>query len=140
MHELIYVSRATVDLDETEMDGFLGSSRRRNAANEITGLLMHIHDRAGGTAYYLQLLEGEEQAVEQTYRRISADELHTDLSVVHRGFRERRSFAGWDMRLSSLSTEAVLDLLAKEGHIDLDVLQDPFLARALLVLAAHQQH
>lgn len=140
MHELIYVSRATVNLDETEMNGFLGPSRRRNAANEITGLLMHIHDRAGDNAYYLQLLEGEEAAVEQTYRRISGDELHTDLSVVHRGFRERRSFADWEMRLTSLSTGAVLDLLAQEGHIDLAVLQDPLLARALLVLAAHQEH
>ncbi|GAA3601095.1 hypothetical protein GCM10022223_15960 [Kineosporia mesophila] len=156
MYELLYISQAVVDLTETEMEAFLGRSRERNAQADITGILLHIHDGPVGdepfrAAFFVQSLEGPQEAVEQTYERIRADMLHTDLTVVHRGQRESRSFAGWRMHLTRMTSEAALALIARESQPDsgpplrsdnpadtFALLRDPLIARALLVVVADQ--
>ncbi|GLY13616.1 hypothetical protein Kisp01_06320 [Kineosporia sp. NBRC 101677] len=142
MYELIYASRAVVDLSENELEVFLGRSRERNAAADITGCLLHVHDRPGDAAYFVQLLEGPQEAVEETYRRITQDLLHVDSTVVHQGEREGRGFEGWRMRLATITTESVLALIATDPEYlndprpTAELLQNPSLARALLELQA----
>jgi hypothetical protein len=97
------------------------------------------------------LLEGPQEAVEQTYERIRADMLHADLTVVHRGRRESRSFAGWRMHLTRMTSDAALTLIARESRPQsgpplrsdnpaetFALLKDPLIARALLVVVADQ--
>ena len=103
MYRLVYVSTAAVDLDETELEVLLGPSRVKNETTGVTGLLVQIQDSAGGPTFYLQHLEGLYEAVERTYRRISLDELHTEVTVVRRDDEEGRWFAGRPMRLVTLT-------------------------------------
>ncbi|MBT0771480.1 BLUF domain-containing protein [Kineosporia sp. J2-2] len=144
MYELIYVSQALVDLSQDEMEKFLGVSRTRNAASGVTGHLLHVHDRPHGTAYFVQMLEGPQDAVQETFGRIRRHMLHTDVRLVHRGTKETRSFQGWQMRLATTTTDTVLAMIAAEpalAHLTgstLDLLADPFLARTLLMLSAGQ--
>ena len=147
MYELLYLSRAVVDLDPTEMETFLGSSRIRNAQAGITGMLLHIQDATTGSVFFVQLLEGPDpDLVERTYERISKDELHTDIKVLHRGQRDQRTFGNWSMLAGATSAEAALRQItgnvaaeSTSAETTWDLLQDSRIARSLLIISAGQQ-
>ncbi len=148
MYELLYLSRGVVDLDPTEMETFLGSSRVRNAQADITGMLLHVRDAPTGSVFFVQLLEGPDpDLIEQTYQRISKDELHTDVHVLHRGERPQRTFGNWSMLAGATSAEAALRSItenisddASTAETTWDLLQDSRIARSLLIIAAGQEH
>ncbi len=58
---------------------------------DVTGLLLYP---AGS---FLQLIEGEERAVINTFNRIEQDPRHTDITVVDRRFIVDRHFGQWRM-------------------------------------------
>jgi hypothetical protein len=101
--QLIYVSTARQEYDSTELDKLLESCRRHNAEQDITGMLLY----ASGS--FLQVLEGEAGAVDETYGRIQQDPRHTSLYLLERAPLETRSFSDWHMgfrRLGRADTEA----------------------------------
>ncbi|TXI82975.1 MAG: BLUF domain-containing protein [Flavobacteriales bacterium] len=88
---LIYVSTATEELDDVELDRIMDSSVRRNTAARITGMLLY----AGGN--FMQVLEGPEADVDATMLRIAADPRHHGLVVIDRCAIDQRSFGAWHM-------------------------------------------
>ncbi|SDF90621.1 Sensors of blue-light using FAD [Pseudonocardia oroxyli] len=118
-HSLMYSSAAAFALDDREVAALLADSRRRNAENGVTGMLVYIRVDDERCAF-LQVLEGPEASVEQTYARIAGDELHTDLTVLSRGPVAQRRFAGWSMRFAALPGD---DLLDASGRGDADPFQ-----------------
>lgn len=84
---------------EGEIRAILDVSQRRNAALGITGVLY------SDGAYFVQLLEGPADAVEDVFASILADPRHEDIRVVERGPAERRWFANWHM--ASVTQEQV---------------------------------
>ncbi len=78
------------------LDGILQSARRNNQALGITGLLLYID---GG---FLQVLEGEEEAVHRIYTRIRADNRHWETRLMLD--REApRAFGDWSMGFEHLT-------------------------------------
>ncbi|GAA3633469.1 BLUF domain-containing protein [Kineosporia mesophila] len=138
MYELIYASRAVVDLTDGELEMLIGPSRDLNAHADITGMLLHVHDEPTHHAFYVQLLEGPQESVERTYERIRHSTLHTDVTLVQRGTTVARSFGGWRMRLAATTTDAVLPLVVGDqvkrmtSKDTFGLLKDTFVARALL--------
>jgi len=57
MIRLLYISHATREISEAQIQDILQSSRRNNPALGITGVLVH------GGAQFMQILEGPEHAV-----------------------------------------------------------------------------
>nr|WP_269328557.1 BLUF domain-containing protein [Kineosporia babensis] len=139
---MIYASRAVMDLSESEMEAFLGTSRDNNAEVDVTGCLLHVHDVPRDRSYFVQLLEGPEGAVEHTYARIRRDSLHRDVTAVHRGHRDGRAFEAWRMRLATITTDTVFSLISvdpvrlSDARPTFDLLMNPSMARALLELEA----
>lgn len=88
---LIYVSTAREPADTSLLDEILAVSSRNNAPQGITGMLLY----AGGT--FMQVLEGEEAAVDATHHRIEGDPRHTGIIVLERAPIAERSFARWSM-------------------------------------------
>jgi len=88
---LIYVSTANTEYDDAELDRILAISERHNASNHVTGMLLY----AGGN--FMQVLEGEETAVDETYNRIARDPRHKDFVVIERAPIKEREFAQWSM-------------------------------------------
>lgn len=103
MQRLMYSSTAVTSLNEIELEALLGSSRRHNADDDLTGLLLHVHAGEPGSAYFVQLLEGPISAVKRTYSRIEQDELHSDLTVLEYTPANRRLFHDWTMHLADIS-------------------------------------
>ncbi len=89
--QLIYASRP-FGFDEGTIAAILLVSRRRNERDGITGSLICRAD------LYLQLLEGPQEAVEATYRRIERDPRHTDVRLLSRRDDAERLFPDWAMR------------------------------------------
>lgn len=95
--ELLYTSTATGEMTEEQLVGLLEHSRRNNEAAGITGLLI-FHE---GT--FMQVLEGEKEAVMDLYQRIFLDPRHTGSRVLWQAPLETRTFGEWAMAYRALS-------------------------------------
>lgn len=112
---VLYSSVAATDLNASELEALLGTSRRNNARVDVTGLLLHVRSEQPGEAYFVQLLEGDQAAVELTYQRIAKDELHEDLVVLTSGQKEQRMFSSWSMQLDDLTDAQLRQRLREMG-------------------------
>ena len=93
---LVYASEATFDAAdqgiELEVGRILTESRRNNARAEVGGVLYY------GNGYFFQCLEGQRDAVVETYQRICNDPRHKNAKVLLKGFTKRRLFQDWSMK------------------------------------------
>ena len=91
MHRLLYISTAKQVVTPQVLDAILRTSRRNNARDDVTGLLI-----AGGRRF-LQALEGNERSVRATFERIRDDPRHFAAVVLADHAIAERSFAQWSM-------------------------------------------
>ena len=96
---LIYVSSSCQELETEELDRILASSVRHNPPQAVTGMLHY----ARGS--FMQVLEGEESAVEETFSRIEQDPRHTAIVVIERAPIAAREFERWSMGFRRLDAE-----------------------------------
>lgn len=90
MRQLLYASNTQRYADQAFLEDILSVSRRNNVRSGITGMLLYLE---GG---FMQVLEGEDAAVTQTYTRICRDKRHWNTTVLLD--REApRAFAEWSM-------------------------------------------
>lgn len=74
-------------------------SEARNAANNVTGALLHTR------GVFIQVLEGLPQAVEATFERICCDLRHRRVELVELVVARERMFGEWSMgRISADQT------------------------------------
>ena len=98
---LIYVSSARTELAAKELLRILESSARRNTPQEVTGMLLYLNGS------FMQVLEGEEAMVDETYARILRDPRHTGLVLIERAPINARSFGHWSMGFKHLGATDV---------------------------------
>jgi hypothetical protein len=96
---LIYISRAVGPQTTTVTTQILETARAYNKAHNLTGVLCQ------GKGLYVQVLEGERSVVNSLYRRIVADNRHSQTEIVHFGEVESRQFKDWAMALVNLSID-----------------------------------
>jgi hypothetical protein len=103
---LIYVSSACARLGADELKRILVSSDRHNTHQHVTGMLLYLNGS------FMQVLEGEEVAVDETYARILLDPRHTGIILIERATIDTRSFGRWSMGFKSLHAAEVSGLPA----------------------------
>jgi hypothetical protein len=91
MHQLLYVSQAARNIPASDLDDILAAGRANNLARGLSGILIHID---GG---FLQILEGERDAVMQMYGRIAEDRRHANPRVLVDRIVPHRSFPDWSL-------------------------------------------
>lgn len=99
MYRLIYISTPKPEIGQADVDGILAASRKNNAHNEITGLLIQDQRR------FLQYLEGKQDQVEATFARISCDTRHLAIIPLKMGYIGRRQFPDWAMASKYVDSE-----------------------------------
>lgn len=110
LHRVIYISTATRLLSENDLSVLLEVSRRNNAAEGLSGMMLY-HDGS-----FLQVLEGPAAAVRARFERICQDDRHRNVIRLWDGAIAARSFARWQMALVQLDAmhdsgqEAVVSL------------------------------
>jgi hypothetical protein len=97
---ILYMSVASDSFGETDIAGLLEHARRRNAAFDVTGLLVYKEGR------FMQLLEGPEPAVQDRYAAITHDPRHHDVSSRIREQITSRRFPDWSMAYQPLDDES----------------------------------
>ncbi|MCO8270082.1 BLUF domain-containing protein [Actinoplanes sp. TRM 88003] len=90
--QLIYRSRKN-SLPPSGIFEIRDSARRNNAENDVTGVLLFNRD------YFLQCLEGDAQVVTATFRTISGDTRHSEVTLIAVHDVAERSFPDWSMGL-----------------------------------------
>jgi hypothetical protein len=88
--QLIYMSQP-FGYDDAMLSGILSAARRNNPHLGITGALICRHD------IYLQLIEGDAQAIDLLFDRIAADDRHLAVTLLNRAEVEERLFPDWAM-------------------------------------------
>lgn len=92
--QLIYISTPVPGLiDKVNSD--LARFQNRNKVNGVAGMILS-HEK-----FFLQLLEGERDAVNAMFRKISTDNRHTHVTIVRYADIRKPEFADW--------THAVID-------------------------------
>ncbi len=97
MHHLIYLSQATRPLSAKALTCLVEQARQANAQQHLTGVLVYSNKR------FIQLLEGEQRALEAAYARIRQDPRHQHLCQVAHHPIEDRYFAEWPLAFQTLS-------------------------------------
>ena len=94
LHNLIYCSLATPNMDPAEVEQIIATARRYNPRYGITGLLVY------GSGIFFQWLEGPKDNVISLMKLISEDSRHLNLVVLSEEDEIReRLFPNWDMDL-----------------------------------------
>jgi len=99
---VVYVSHALPDLDAAELRHILSSSVRRNDEAGLTGFLLHGH------GLFMQVLEGDADAVEATMVRIRGDHRHARLQELQHEPVHQREFGRWAMGFKDLGTQELM--------------------------------
>ena len=86
-----YLSKAIDVFSEHDLHQLLIHCRRKNAAASVTGALLYHN------GYFMQLIEGQLDAINAIYDRIQADPRHEVLSVLFEDEISARFFPDWTM-------------------------------------------
>ena len=98
--QVLYVSSARPAVTADDVAEILASSRRRNMAAGVTGMLLYCGDN------FLQILEGEEGPVDETLRRIGRDSRHSNLQTLIREAISSPAFGDWSMGFENLNAQS----------------------------------
>ncbi|MEQ1600606.1 MAG: BLUF domain-containing protein [Methylophilaceae bacterium] len=109
LNSLVYVSSATKALTDHDLQGLLKLARAKNAALDVTGLLLY---RDG---FFMQALEGEEDVLDALFESIKHDPRHEDVLVVYKKPLKERKFAAWSMGFNKIDDKS---LECVEGFCD----------------------
>jgi hypothetical protein len=99
--QIVYISTARTECTPVQLEAILASSIRHNKQNGITGLLVYLK----GT--FMQVIEGEEPAMRETYGRIKADTRHYNLLNLIETPLVSREFPSWHMALRTAKASAI---------------------------------
>ena len=91
MFQLIYVSQKADSYKSDDTNQILVASRQNNTDQGITGFIIELPDS------FVQILEGEEQDVRETFERISGDPRHRDIRIAITRTSDQREFGPWTM-------------------------------------------
>jgi len=105
MKRVIYCSQATHDVSPEELVALLEVSRRNNEAVGLSGMLLY------SSQSFLQVLEGDPAALEETYRRIGADGRHANLRLLMDAEVTAPLFPDWTMGFEHVDDEDLADEL-----------------------------
>jgi Sensors of blue-light using FAD len=101
MYYLTYVSSAVRPFTPDELYALLEVCKRNNARDGITGMMLYKDGN------FMQVLEGHETVVRQTYARIAMDPRHNGLITLQEAPQKMPQFPDWSMGFVDLRTDQV---------------------------------
>jgi|JTFO01.1.fsa_nt_gb hypothetical protein len=101
LYHIVYVSSASHLFSKQELLDLLEKAREKNHQLGVTGLLLY---KEGD---FIQLIEGDKEAVKSLFTTISADPRHNQTFVLLEEETDRRLFNDWSMGFRDLSDPEV---------------------------------
>ncbi len=115
LKQIIYASSLAPGVDESCIEGILEAAVANNSRQGFTGLLLYVNRS------FLQVLEGEAEALDALFEKIRQDPRHTRPWTLSSAPIAQREFADWSMGLARPSV-ADLDTIGprndffRKGH------------------------
>lgn len=133
---LVYVSASTDTMSMDELREILEVSRKNNAELNITGMLLY---REG---FFIQVLEGEEEAVTGLYDKIKSDTRHMNVMLVSKQPVKVRTFSQWAMGFNLFDETSGKDIPGFTHFLDNPTLEyfSDYPSHAMMLLKSFQQH
>lgn len=105
LYQFVYISRITSTgmSNSSTLNDIAEVAVKNNKANNITGILCY------GNGYFLQCLEGSEQALTNLKNSLLMDDRHKDLHILSFSQVAVRHFSSWSMRSIVLERWMVKD-------------------------------
>jgi hypothetical protein len=103
MKRIIYCSQSTVDFSPEELIALLELARAKNEQSGLSGMLLYSGQS------FLQMLEGEPAALEETYARILTDDRHVNLRLLMSAEVPARLFPDWTMGFEHVDDEELAE-------------------------------
>jgi hypothetical protein len=136
MKRMIYCSQATADFSPEDLISLLELARVKNQASGLSGMLLY------SSQSFLQMLEGDPAALQETYERIVADDRHVNLRLLMNTDVSVRLFPDWTMGFEHVEDEELAEDL--EGFtpeieyplVNPDLITNGGVAQTLLTLYA----
>lgn len=91
MHHIIYGSRAVRPFSDEDLLTLLLQARSHNLLHDISGALVYSNGQ------FMQVIEGDQQALADLYERLLRDPRHTQLVKYADKAIAGRSFSEWSM-------------------------------------------
>jgi hypothetical protein len=91
MFQLIYASKPAVKFSFDKLKELAESASESNKTELITGLLVY------GNGYFMQVIEGPQDALNKLYLKIAQDDRHTDLRILSYKTILFKKFSQWGM-------------------------------------------
>lgn len=101
LHQIIYISTAQPVLTEGVLLELLSKSQTRNAAREITGLLLHSDGNI------IQIIEGPEYATQKLYQKIALDDRHRGVTLISSKTIKKRDFPQFKMGFKRATSQSL---------------------------------
>jgi hypothetical protein len=108
LHRLLYISTVRRGFEDWMIEDLLSKAQKKNRKNGLTGILVFDGRR------FMQYLEGEEDKVRETFKRIQQDPRHYAIVMLREGSGEHRQFADWDMAIRYSNRPAEFDMQVKQ--------------------------
>ena len=103
MLQVLYVSGASKQMSDDDIQDILATSRRNNLRDGVTGMLLW----ADGV--FIQVLEGEPKTVRALFGRIQDDRRHRNVMAVLEQSADTRLFSQWSMGFKHLDADKAAD-------------------------------
>jgi hypothetical protein len=100
-YQVIYSSESSTPMQSDDLEDILENARESNLEAGITGALVYID------GFFLQILEGEAQALQALMARITKDVRHEAVTVLKQGEIAASLFSDWSMAYLSATAEEV---------------------------------
>jgi hypothetical protein len=136
VYSLVYISSTEVPFTGANLEALLESSRKRNHAMGITGMLLY---KDGS---FMQYLEGSRDHVTRLMKKIRVDPRHSGLVVLLEEERAERLFADWSMGFKKYRSDDPIEIPGYSHFLDLPLTSEQFLqnpSRALRLLLSFKK-
>jgi Sensors of blue-light using FAD len=101
LHCLIYTSVATQKMTDEELKAILQKARPHNCQLQITGMLLYQDP------FFMQILEGEEDIIQQQFERIAKDSRHHKVTIIYKKSIDERNFSDWTMGFNKIDNFSI---------------------------------
>ena len=127
MFHLVYVSSAVQPFTTAGLLTLLATSRENNRRDDITGLLLYKEGN------FMQVLEGDEDAVLRLYARIQRDPRHRDVTTLLQGAISARQFPDWSMAFRHLDSSEIRSLPGYNDFLNVPLTSEAFAGNPAMV-------
>lgn len=115
LRSIVYVSHATQELSNSDLNDLLQVSRRNNARDGITGVLLFNQGR------FIQCIEGPVGPILHTYSNIRRDDRHHNILELVNDTVMQRDFSSWTMGWGHLLNADFNNLLRENWPMNMKV-------------------